>query len=157
MSDKFSSVWLEVGLPHKRKFLICNLYRDWQYLAQENNASASSEAQLSRWKIFLNQWERATAENKEIHVTGDCNIDFLKWDQPAQPTNCTQESIRPLVHELFDKIYPHGFVQLVSVATRQWSGQQPFGLDHYYTTNQAKFRKYKCIQMEVLTTSYCLL
>ena len=28
MSDSFSSIWLEVGLPRQRKILICNLYRD---------------------------------------------------------------------------------------------------------------------------------
>ena len=138
MSDKFSSVWLEVGLPRKRKFLICNVYREWQYLAQGDTDSASPEAQLTRWKIFVDQWERAMSENKEIHVTGDMNIDFLKWDRPAQPTNSTQTEIRPLVYELSDKIYPHGFVQLVSEATRAWAGQQPSGLDHYYTNKPSK-------------------
>ena len=34
MSPQFSSVWLECGLPRKRKFLVCNLYREWQYLGQ---------------------------------------------------------------------------------------------------------------------------
>ena len=28
MSDEFSSIWLELGLPGKRKFLICQLYRE---------------------------------------------------------------------------------------------------------------------------------
>ena len=35
MDDKFSSIWLELGLPRKKKFLICQLYREWQYLGQE--------------------------------------------------------------------------------------------------------------------------
>ena len=34
MSDEFSSIWIECGLPRKRKFLVCNLYREWQYLGQ---------------------------------------------------------------------------------------------------------------------------
>ena len=32
MSDKFSSIWLEVGFPGRTKMLVCNLYRDWQIL-----------------------------------------------------------------------------------------------------------------------------
>ena len=28
MSDEFSSIWLEIGLPRKKKFLVCQLYRE---------------------------------------------------------------------------------------------------------------------------------
>ena len=28
MDDTFSSNWMEMGLPHKRKILVCNFYRD---------------------------------------------------------------------------------------------------------------------------------
>ena len=30
MSDNFSSIWMEVGFPGRARFLVCNLYRDWQ-------------------------------------------------------------------------------------------------------------------------------
>jgi hypothetical protein len=78
MSDTFSSVWLEVGLPRKKKILICNLYCEWQYLGQDSDASLAPSAQLSRWLSFLDQWEMAMQEDKEIHVMGDTNLDFLK-------------------------------------------------------------------------------
>ena len=32
MDDCFSSIWLELGLPRKKKFLVCQLDREWQYL-----------------------------------------------------------------------------------------------------------------------------
>ena len=32
MSDEFSSIWLEIGLPRRGKFLVCQLYREWRYL-----------------------------------------------------------------------------------------------------------------------------
>ena len=32
MSDKFSSIWVEVGHRNQRKILVCNLYREWKYL-----------------------------------------------------------------------------------------------------------------------------
>ena len=68
MSDTFSSVWLEVGLPHQRKILLCNLYRDWQFLNQPDNSSITTNSQLERWLIFLDQWERAINEQKEVIV-----------------------------------------------------------------------------------------
>ena len=40
MSPKFSSVWLECGLPRKRRFLVCNLYREWQYMGQGGDKSS---------------------------------------------------------------------------------------------------------------------
>ena len=74
------------------------------------------------------------------------NIHCLKWDRPVQPTNSTQTKIRPLGYGLSDKIYPHGFVQLVSEATRAWAGQQPSGLDHYYTNKPSKLSEVKVFQ-----------
>ena len=47
MSDSFSSVWLECGLPNKKKFLVCNLYREWQLLGQgEDKTSREVSQQL---------------------------------------------------------------------------------------------------------------
>ena len=39
MDENTSSIWLEVGLPHKRKFLVSHYYREWQYLNQVDNSS----------------------------------------------------------------------------------------------------------------------
>ena len=75
MSDSFSSIWMEIGLPRKRKFLICQLYREWQYLGQPDNISRTIPAQIERWVTFLDQWERALDGGKEVIVMGDCNLD----------------------------------------------------------------------------------
>ena len=32
MTEDFSSVWLEVGLPRQKKFLVSHVYRDWQIM-----------------------------------------------------------------------------------------------------------------------------
>ena len=39
---------------------------------------------------------------------------------------------------MFDRIFPFGFVQLVSSPTRFWPGQEPSGLDHWYTNKPGK-------------------
>ena len=79
MSDEFSSIWLELGLPGKRKFLVCQLYREWRYLGQEDRGVHSNtiQEQMRRWVIFLDQWETALATGKEVIVLGDCNLDQL--------------------------------------------------------------------------------
>ena len=46
--------------------------------------------------------------------------------------------MRPLIAQLFDRIIPHGFVQLVSVATRLSQHQEPSGLDHFYSNHPEK-------------------
>ena len=45
MSDQFSSIWLEIGLPGKRKILVCQLYREWTYLGQPNRCEHSAKPQ----------------------------------------------------------------------------------------------------------------
>ena len=138
MNDRFSSIWLEVGLPRQRKILICNLYREWQYLGQDSRASLSTAAQLGRWTSFLEQWEMAAQENKEIHVMGDTNLDFIKWNDCRQPGSQHSNRLQKLSNIMFDKIFPYGFVQLVQVPTRFWPGQEPSGLDHWYSNRPGK-------------------
>ena len=128
MSDEFSSIWLEIGLPRKKKFLVCQLYREWRYLGQPDRGehSHSIQEQLRRWVIFLDQWEQALVSGKEVIVLGDCNLDFLKFDRSGQ--------LQPLVDAMFQKIYPHGVVQCVQEPTHSWPGQVSSGLDHIYTS-----------------------
>ena len=77
MNDCFSSIWLELGLPRQKKILVCNVYREWQYLGQEGNNSGTVDAQLQRWISFIDQWEKAISEEKEIHCLGDFNLNWL--------------------------------------------------------------------------------
>ena len=127
MSDQFSSIWLEIGLPGKRKILVCQLYRDWRYLGQPNKGESSKpkQEQMRRWVIFIDQWEQALATGKEVIVMGDCNIDLLKFDNAGAE--------QPLVDLMLQRIYTHGVAQCVQGPTRSWPGQTPTGLDHIYT------------------------
>ena len=113
------------------------MYRDWQYLNQHDNSSNEIQAQLQRWLLFLEQWERALLEGKEVLVLGDMNLDFLKWTKTV-PTNSMAHRLRPLVDNLFSQILPYGVTQCVSVPTRQWPGEQSSGLDHIYSNKPEK-------------------
>ena len=132
MNDSFSSIWLEIGLPRQKKILVCNIYREWQYLGQEDHSSNSVNSQLNRWISFIDQWEQAVSEDKEIHCLGDFNMNCLNWDSPSTAR------LKPLKDQLYDRIIPHGFAQLITVATQIWRGQEASCLDHYYCNRPEK-------------------
>ena len=139
MNETFNSVWLECGLPRQKKILVCNIYRQWQLPKQGNDkTSASVNSQLERFVTFLDQWEQAVASGREICILGDFNLDFLNFGKANLPANSQSARLRPLVQQLFDRIIPHGFVQMVKVFTRSWPNQEPSGLDHFWTNRPEK-------------------
>ena len=139
MSPKFSSIWLECGLPRKRKFLVCNLYREWQYLGQgADKSSRDAQQQLARWIVFIEQFERALDTGMEVYCMGDVNLDFLTWTKTdLEPEHKTVKQ-KKLIVELFDRILSRGVKQRVRSATRSWPGQANSGLDHFYTNSPNK-------------------
>ena len=139
MNDTFNSVWLQVGLPRQKKILVCNIYLQWQLTNQgEDRNSLSVDSQLARFVTFLDQWERAVATGREICVLGDFNLDFLHFGRNNVPANSQSARLKQLTEELFERIIPHGFVQMVSVFTRSWPGQESSGLDHFWTNRPEK-------------------
>ena len=139
MSDKFSSIWLEVGFPGRTKILVCNVYREWQYLGQSDSSSLDISEQLARWILFLEQWEKALNTGKECIVMGDFNLDFLSFNRSDLPSSSQAYRMKPLVQELFDRVVPQGVKQCVVGATRQGAaGQADSGLDHVWTNTPGK-------------------
>ena len=136
--DRIAAIWLEVGLPNKKKILVCQGYREWKYLGQPDQSSGTVAAQLERWCIFLKLWEQGLLEGKEVIVMMDANLDFLKWTRDNLPPNDNTVRLRPLIEELFINIFPHGVSQVVNVPTRSWPGQEDAGLDHIYTNKPDK-------------------
>ena len=100
MSNSFSSIWLEVGYPRQKKILVCQFYRDWQFLHQDDNNTKSPQAQMERWIIFLDQWERALASGMECHVLGDCNIDALAFSRADIGNTAHNIKLKPLIDKL---------------------------------------------------------
>ena len=67
MCNSYSSIWLEVGLPGHKKFLVNQSYREWQQKGSRH--SNSIPEQLARWLTFLEQWERALSTGLEVHCS----------------------------------------------------------------------------------------
>ena len=138
MTDSFSSIWLEVGLRRQKNFLVCNIYREWQHVNQVNQDSGSIVAQLARWESFLQKWEVAIAAELEVHVLGDMNLNYFRFQSSPQSNHSSR--LRPLINQLLDRIVPHGFSQLVTVETRIWANQEPSLLDHFWSNKPEKLR-----------------
>ena len=138
MCDSYSSIWLEVGLPRHKKFLVCQTYREWQLMNQNDQSSLTVPEQLTRWNIFLDQWVRALDSGLEVHVLGDLNINHCNWTDTTLPASNQTSKLRPLIQALFTFILPHGVSQCVLGPTRHWPGQVSSGLDHYYTNKPEK-------------------
>ena len=138
MSDKCSSIWLQIGLPNQKQILVCQFYREWQLLNQNDELSQSVQAQLQRWLNFLHQWEQALLSGLEVIVLGDMNINHLDWSLPIGCQSSQTKKLRPLIEQLFTRIFPHSVSQCVTVPTRFWPGQAPTGLDHFYTNHPEK-------------------
>ena len=137
-SESLPAVWMEVGMPRQKKILVATVYREWQQLHQADQASRTVQAQLNRWCSFLDLWELALMEGKEVLVMGDINLDFLKWTRTDLPPNDSTMRLKSLTEALFSRIFPHGVSQLVQEATRVWPGQQDSGLDHIYSNRPEK-------------------
>ena len=137
--DKISAIWLEVGLPRHKKIIICQAYREWGYLDQgADKTSGTIQAQLERWTVFLDKWEKVLNEGKEVIIMMDANLDFLKWTRPDLPASDHTVRLKPLVEQLFSRIFTLGVTQLVTTATRSWPGQTDSGLDHIYSNKPDK-------------------
>ena len=137
--DTVAAVWLECGLPNQKSFLVCAGYRQWRLLGQPDNTSASVPEQLARWTVFLDKWEKALQEDKEVIVTLDANIEHLTWRmQDSLPQHSSSARLKSLIDALFNRIIPMGVTQLVTGATRMERGQPRTGLDHLYTNKVDK-------------------
>ena len=136
--ETVAAVWLECGLPGQKGILVCAGYRQWQLPGQSDNSSGCVSEQLVRWLRFLEMWEKALNEDKEVIVTLDANLDFLTWRSDNLPQSHSSVKLRPLIDALFDQILPLGVSQLVTGATRLMRGQPQSGLDHLYSNKPDK-------------------
>ena len=129
---------MQVGLLRQKQFQVCQTYREWQLLGQNDSSSKTVPAQLARWIIFLDQWERALQSGMEVVVCGDVNLNHLDWGLPRSRQSGQSRRLASLIEQLFQRILPHSVSQCVTVPTRCAPGQPQTGLDHVYTNRPDK-------------------
>ena len=78
-------------------------YRQWRLDKRLGfSDSNKSKKQQDRFKLILNQWEKAIMENKEVIVLMDTNIDTL-----LKSNHNASNRISPLLNDLQDHINHH--------------------------------------------------
>ena len=133
MDSGFSSIWIELGAGDK-KILVGCAYQEHQFMRQNDNSSLTKEAQISRWRVFISQWNKALATGAEIHTLGDFNID-------SKTFNKDREEQGDFTRAVMDHIVPQGVTQCVKGITRWPQGNQggvPTCIDHHWTTAPEK-------------------
>ena len=80
-------------------------------MKQKDHSSLTKEAQVSRWMIFIRQWNKALATGAEIHTLGDFNIDSKTFDKERAYQG-------DLTKAVMDHIVPQGVTQCVKGVTR---------------------------------------
>ena len=105
-NNNVCTVWLQVGLPNRQATLYMFGYRQWQLPNQNTNTSGTVNAQLERWLVLLQQWERALAKQRETICRMDSNLDFLTWSCEDLPSHHSSAKLRPLTRH-FSPEYCH--------------------------------------------------
>ena len=74
-----ATVWLQVGIPGTKHFLLQALYR--QFRRQGKAGTNSISSQEERWTSIITKWQEAMKEGREVITLGDTNIDSLVWEK----------------------------------------------------------------------------
>ena len=142
MDSGFSSIWIELGTGDQ-KILVGCAYREHQFMKQKDHSSLTKEAQVTRWMIFIRQWNTALATGAEIHTLGDFNIDSKTFEKERAFQG-------DLTKAVMDQIIPQGVTQCVKGVTRWPQGNQdgaPTCIDHHWTTAPEKLSEVTVTQM----------
>ena len=107
MNDEISSIWFRINGRGRKNILVGGVYREHTLLGTLAPAnSAEPREQRRRWMTFLRQWKFAGQRLSSCIVTGDTNIDKLRWDTP-------EANLSEMVQDTKEEIETGSFVQLI--------------------------------------------
>ena len=130
MDDTFSSIWVKISRQGMKSIMVCGVYREHQYLSQDNDWSLHPTEQTKRWTNFLRQVENARISST-CHLIGDFNLDYKKWTTPDY-------SQMQMITDTKNILEGGGFVQMVKDITRSWPGQVDSLIDHFWSNDPQK-------------------
>ena len=139
-----STIWIQVGIPGSKHFLLQALYRQFQRQGVKNSKPISSQEE--RWSnIIKKKWQIALKEEREIITLGDTNIDSLIWDNNWDTMPPYDKTKRNMYMMLKEKILMTGTTKINKLYTRYEN--QPDGrkscLDHCFSTHPQKISSHK--------------
>ena len=129
MDASLASIWIKVGARGRRPMLVGTIYREHQFLYQQDpNQSGSPQQQTARWAKFVDKW-KAAAGHGDVIVLGDVNLDFFKWGNP-------DSGHKKMVDKVKEEVETLGFNQIIQGFTRTWPGVPDSLVDHCWMNCQ---------------------
>ena len=87
--QNIASQWFKIKISKKKYIMLAGYYRQWRLPGETQIInSGSSESQMGRFDLFLNQIKRAKSmsNDQKVLVIGDVNIDMsLDKDNAVRP------------------------------------------------------------------------
>ena len=137
MSGEISSIWYKISSRGCRTLYLGGVYREHSVLHQTEITDSEAQ-QITRWKIFINQWTTANRLGDCI-IIGDTNLDHLKWANP-DPVNTVMTNL------VKDGPETEGAIQMIAGATRFWPHQNPSLIDQIWANCPQRILTAKNIQ-----------
>ena len=149
MDDDITSIWIILGGRGRKNTITGGVYREFTMIG--NNTPADSEnprEQTKIWSKFLRQWRKAGRMTSSCHLTGDTNLDKMRWNSPDNGTG-------QMIEETKDEIETENFVQLVQGPTHFWPGREDSLIDQAWTNKQGSI--ISCKNLERATADHNLI
>ena len=132
MPEDLATIWVKVGQQGRKPLVVGGIYREQHLLLPEasrgtRNLTGTPALQLERWRRMVKIGKTAARHEKCI-VTGDLNLDFVKWLDP-EPRHSS------MVDLVKTEIEVEGFCQLIKTITRSWPNQEDSIVDHVWTNS----------------------
>ena len=146
-SKNFPSLWLELENEAGKNILCGGFYREWA-----PGGDKSIEAQVKSMKIFSNQIECASHEDKSIVILGDANLCSLKWDSPGFLQRRIAEEIRETLIQCGLVQLPLG-ITYVADRLNDDGSEITSSLDHIYLSVDLE-NNTKCFKLDSSGTDH---
>jgi len=118
------SQFIELSLTSYKKVVIGSVYRP-----ATNHPIYSSAEQFNQFfELFTNLLSKLTDLNLPVMITGDFNLDLLKYSQIKQVT------------EYVDLLFSYGFIQVIMKPTRICVNSATL-IDHFITSSTTDFNE----------------
>ena len=82
MTHEVATMWIQVSREKHKDLIIGGVYRQW------------NKTQEADCNTILNQIQKASEENLPLLVTGDINLDMLKWEEKEYKKTSNSYSIK---------------------------------------------------------------
>ena len=133
MEDSVPEIWMELGLPKKKKSLLCLFYREFSQWGQRT-LTDSIHSQTQRFESWTSKVGRILESGRETWLIGDFNFDLSRKDDNSY----TRKNIAKMAHQ---EIIGRGMLQIIKGPTHRFQGREST-IDLIFTNEPRKVAEF---------------